>query len=148
MSFTSNCLPFILIIIIQSFSDCIAANGRKFEKRQVHPHLMSKIHLYIIKIGGLGIGTGHCLFGLLPPFGGSIQYSQGTQTGPFPEGTSATIICPSGLLPNGPSSSLCMNGFWQPGLGICTGNGLGGIGGIGIGGIGGSEFFLDQQRLK
>lgn len=74
---------------------------------------------------GFGFGLGSCLLGMLPPLYGNVQYSQGGQTGPFPEGTVATAICPQGI-PLGQSTSVCLNDVWQPSLFPGCSFGLGG----------------------
>uniref|UniRef100_A0AC35FF37 Sushi domain-containing protein n=1 Tax=Panagrolaimus sp. PS1159 TaxID=55785 RepID=A0AC35FF37_9BILA len=81
-------------------------------------------------IGGTG-GAGQCPFGMLPPLGGTIQYSGGSTFGPWPQGSSATLICNGGT-PQGQSTAQCMNGQWQPSTfqGCTMNGGLGGTGGF------------------
>ncbi|KAL3112894.1 hypothetical protein niasHT_015600 [Heterodera trifolii] len=73
-----------------------------------------------------------CLFGMVPPLGASVQYSQGggigtnavnavgalplsaSSAGPFPSGTTATMFCLQGGVPAGQSTAVCLNGIWQP----------------------------------
>uniref|UniRef100_A0A915ADZ0 Sushi domain-containing protein n=1 Tax=Parascaris univalens TaxID=6257 RepID=A0A915ADZ0_PARUN len=71
-----------------------------------------------------------CHFGLPPPIGGTVSYSQGSPFGPFPSGTAAYLECTSGF-PQGSTSSRCTNGQWNPSaLGACTSSVIG----IGTGG--------------
>lgn len=45
--------------------------------------------------------------------------------GPYPEGTSATLICTSGF-PTGPSTAICTNTMWSPAFfSGCSTNGVG-----------------------
>uniref|UniRef100_A0A915AFV3 Sushi domain-containing protein n=2 Tax=Parascaris univalens TaxID=6257 RepID=A0A915AFV3_PARUN len=66
-----------------------------------------------------------CHFGLPPPIGGTVSYSQGSPFGPFPSGTAAYLECTSGF-PQGSTSSRCTNGQWNPSaLGACTSSVIG-----------------------
>lgn len=74
-------------------------------------------------------GGAQCLFGMVPPPGGFIQYSQGGTLGPFFEGTSATLICSGGAIPTGTSTAICRGGQWIPTFfSGCSNAGVGGLG--------------------
>ncbi|VDK48533.1 unnamed protein product [Anisakis simplex] len=67
-----------------------------------------------------------CIFGLVPPIGGSISYSSASPLGPYPTDTIATLRCSSGLA-KGASISRCVNGQWEPNtLGECPTGYVGG----------------------
>ncbi|KAH7726911.1 Protein F36H2.3 e [Aphelenchoides avenae] len=89
-------------------------------------------------IGGVGGGYGQCIAGMPPVLGGTIQYTQGGVFGPYPPGTTATLMCSNGAPSVGQNTATCQNGMWNPPSFVngCNGGGFGGIGG-GIGGIGG-----------
>uniref|UniRef100_A0A9J2PD48 Sushi domain-containing protein n=1 Tax=Ascaris lumbricoides TaxID=6252 RepID=A0A9J2PD48_ASCLU len=76
---------------------------------------------------GISGGT-QCLFGIGTPVNGRIHYSNDATWGPFPDGTSAGLVCYSGFSPSGATVSTCQNGQWAPtALGQCTqGGGSGG----------------------
>ncbi|CAJ0578276.1 unnamed protein product, partial [Mesorhabditis spiculigera] len=57
--------------------------------------------------------------GVLPPFLGSVNYSQNAPFGPFTNGTTVTLTCASGHI-DGNSSSTCLSGVWSPPLGSCS----------------------------
>ncbi|KAF7639830.1 hypothetical protein Mgra_00000750 [Meloidogyne graminicola] len=63
-------------------------------------------------------GQGTCLFGPLTPLNGRLQFSNGQTIGPFPAGTTATLLCNAGFIPNGLSTSTCMNSQFSA-LGQC-----------------------------
>ncbi|XGW23548.1 hypothetical protein V3C99_005627 [Haemonchus contortus] len=90
--------------------------------------------------GGMGnTGSGLNCFAMFPPFGGTLQYSTGGNTGPYPAGSTVTLMCNNGV-PTGPTTASCTNGQWSPvTLGTCPMTGTGGTGATGgIGGIGGT----------
>ncbi|VDO21470.1 unnamed protein product [Haemonchus placei] len=89
--------------------------------------------------GNTGTGSGLTCFAMFPPFGGTLQYSTGGNTGPYPAGSTVTLMCNNGF-PTGPSTASCTNGQWSPTtLGSCSTTGTGGVGGTGgIGGVGGT----------
>ncbi|KAI6241426.1 Sushi SCR CCP domain containing protein, protein [Aphelenchoides fujianensis] len=89
-------------------------------------------------IGGIG-GQGTCP-AMLAPLNGQLTYSMGGNLGPFPSGTTVSLVCQPGFVSNsGLTTASCQNSVWQPSsLGPCSpSNGLGGIGSPGFGGIGG-----------
>lgn len=62
-----------------------------------------------------------CLFGVLPPLNGQVQYANGQLLGPFPAGSSARLVCNQGFLTSGQTTAICQNGQFQPTtLGTCT----------------------------
>uniref|UniRef100_A0A1I7RY11 Sushi, von Willebrand factor type A, EGF and pentraxin domain-containing protein 1 n=1 Tax=Bursaphelenchus xylophilus TaxID=6326 RepID=A0A1I7RY11_BURXY len=70
-----------------------------------------------------GIGGNECISGPIA-LGGSVQYSQGGNIGPFPSGTTATLLCASGQPLSGQSTAMCSAGVWSPSsLGPCQGLG-------------------------
>lgn len=66
--------------------------------------------------GPLSVGAGGapCAAGFARPINGQITYSNGLETGPFPSGTIATVVCNMDYVPNGPASSTCINGVFTP----------------------------------
>ncbi|KAL7072176.1 hypothetical protein ACQ4LE_008890 [Meloidogyne hapla] len=63
-------------------------------------------------------GQGTCLFGPIA-LNGRVQFSNGQTIGPFPAGTTATLLCNAGFIPNGLSTSSCVNSQFQS-LGTCV----------------------------
>ncbi|KAI1728388.1 sushi repeat (SCR repeat) domain-containing protein [Ditylenchus destructor] len=88
----------------------------------------------------IGFGTGtQCLFPISPPIGGSVQYSTGSTTGPYSEGSSATLICNGGTS-LGSSTSICQSGQWQPSMFAgCSNTGMGINNGFGTTGAFGQQ---------
>ncbi|KAK6051016.1 sushi domain protein [Cooperia oncophora] len=69
--------------------------------------------------GNTSIGVS-CIFAPFSPFGSTLSYSGGGSTfGPWPQGTVATMTCPSGQTVIGSSTSTCNNGVWTT-LGSCS----------------------------
>ncbi|NP_001335526.1 Sushi domain-containing protein [Caenorhabditis elegans] len=64
------------------------------------------------EIGGTSCGR------LGEPLGGTLVYSA-IGLGPYPTGTSATVLCNIGTTLSGSASSLCTNGVWNPLPGTC-----------------------------
>uniref|UniRef100_A0A915NVL2 Sushi domain-containing protein n=1 Tax=Meloidogyne floridensis TaxID=298350 RepID=A0A915NVL2_9BILA len=63
------------------------------------------------------IGQGTCLFGPIA-INGRVTFSNGQTIGPFPAGTTATMSCNAGFIPNGLATSICTNSAFPP-LGTC-----------------------------
>uniref|UniRef100_A0A183CR36 Sushi domain-containing protein n=1 Tax=Globodera pallida TaxID=36090 RepID=A0A183CR36_GLOPA len=63
-----------------------------------------------------------CLLGIATlALNGRIQYSNGALLGPYQAGTTATLTCNPGFVPNGQSTASCQNGQFQPAaLGQCV----------------------------
>uniref|UniRef100_A0A914HI03 Sushi domain-containing protein n=1 Tax=Globodera rostochiensis TaxID=31243 RepID=A0A914HI03_GLORO len=63
-----------------------------------------------------------CLLGIATlALNGRIQYSNGALLGPYQAGTTATLACNPGFVPNGQSTASCQNGQFQPAaLGQCV----------------------------
>ncbi|KHN77215.1 Sushi, von Willebrand factor type A, EGF and pentraxin domain-containing protein 1 [Toxocara canis] len=73
--------------------------------------------------------TGSCLTGLFPPLNGRMIYSNGAATGPFPSGTTVTVVCNPGFTATGSTSATCLNGQFTPSpLAQCMQSRTGGIG--------------------
>uniref|UniRef100_A0AAF5Q335 Sushi domain-containing protein n=2 Tax=Wuchereria bancrofti TaxID=6293 RepID=A0AAF5Q335_WUCBA len=69
---------------------------------------------------------GQCLFELPAIANGKIRYSSGNILPPYISGTTAVLICDSGVTPIGTKLSTCINGSWNPPiLGQCPVNGYG-----------------------
>ncbi|KAL3101928.1 hypothetical protein niasHS_003337 [Heterodera schachtii] len=110
---------FSLAFLFLSFSE-FGISVMAYQNRNVQRHSVFKRQ------------SNACLFGMVPPLGASVQYSQGggigtnavnavgalplsaSSAGPFPSGTTATMFCLQGGVPAGPSTAVCLNGIWQP----------------------------------
>uniref|UniRef100_A0A914Z4Z4 Sushi domain-containing protein n=1 Tax=Panagrolaimus superbus TaxID=310955 RepID=A0A914Z4Z4_9BILA len=70
-----------------------------------------------------GIAEGQqCGAGPLTPLNGQLRYSTGSFLGPYPVGTTVSLVCNPGFIQNGISEATCINGgFNPPNLGECIG---------------------------
>uniref|UniRef100_A0A183D0F1 Sushi domain-containing protein n=1 Tax=Gongylonema pulchrum TaxID=637853 RepID=A0A183D0F1_9BILA len=80
----------------------------------------------------LGAGIGAPCAPLPAPINGQISYSNGLEIGPFPSGTTATVVCNENFVANGLTSATCINGAFSPIiLSQCIPEGVGGLGLLG-----------------
>uniref|UniRef100_A0A7E4ZZY1 Sushi domain-containing protein n=1 Tax=Panagrellus redivivus TaxID=6233 RepID=A0A7E4ZZY1_PANRE len=77
---------------------------------------------------GIGFGTtvSSCYLPMAGVIGGTVSYSTGSTTAPWPAGSTASLTCTNGQAAQGQTTATCQNGMWSPTT--FTGCGTSGLG--------------------